>query len=230
MPSKPSSLTFYKIIALVLTGLAVIMLFLPWMTVSASILGSTFHRGGNIFDMVGVDDLWSVAMLFSTIIAIATIILAVIGIFKDRKLYVLPLAAMGIIMFLLVGFRLLQTKSSMDLDNNIFVGFVSINIGVGAWLFLAFSLGALGVLCFEDYKKGHKVFDFSNHQNVSFAEQNERNLGGWTCPVCGAECARNQLICIACGATKPEPIICPKCRARNTEDAVFCTNCGQKIE
>ena len=54
--------------------------------------------------------------------------------------------------------------------------------------------------------------------------------GEWICPGCGAADTTN--FCTKCGTKKPEEIICPDCGARYPIDsgAVFCGNCGAKLQ
>ena len=59
----------------------------------------------------------------------------------------------------------------------------------------------------------------------AFAEGDE-----WTCPGCGAN--NTTSFCTKCGAKKPEEIICPDCGTKYPmdSDAVFCGNCGAKLQ
>ena len=52
----------------------------------------------------------------------------------------------------------------------------------------------------------------------------------WICPKCGAE--NNTNFCIKCGTKKPETIVCPECGEKYPIDteAVFCGNCGTKLQ
>ena len=52
----------------------------------------------------------------------------------------------------------------------------------------------------------------------------------WNCRDCGAANTGN--FCIKCGAKRPEEIICPECGTRYTPDsgAMFCGNCGTKLQ
>lgn len=52
----------------------------------------------------------------------------------------------------------------------------------------------------------------------------------WICPDCGAANTAN--FCTKCGAKRPEEIICPDCGTKYPIDsgAVFCGNCGAKME
>lgn len=61
--------------------------------------------------------------------------------------------------------------------------------------------------------------------SCSFAEGDE-----WVCADCGAANTTN--FCIKCGAKKPEEIVCPDCGTKHPIDsgAVFCGNCGAKLQ
>ncbi len=59
----------------------------------------------------------------------------------------------------------------------------------------------------------------------AFAEGDE-----WTCPGCGA--ANTTSFCTTCGAKKPEKTVCPDCGTEYAADsgAVFCGNCGARLQ
>ena len=161
------SLSLFKIIALVLVALCLIMLFLPWLTVSISAFGysesatfSAFKTGAE-----GLGSFWSVVLVILAIVSILAILLAVYGILTGRNNYVLPLACLAVLMFLFAFFQVLHVKGMMKAEMGEYAALVSnmvkIHIGVGGWLFLLFGLGACGVLFYEDYSQGNNFFAFS---------------------------------------------------------------------
>ena len=167
------SLSLFKIIALVLVALCLIMLFLPWLTASISGFGSSGSEGYNAIKTSAAGEqfntetgsFWSVMLVILAIVAILAILLAVYGILTERNNYVLPLACLAVLMFLFAFFQVLHVKGMMKAEMGEYAALVSnmvkIHIGVGGWLFLLFGLGACGVLFYEDYSQGNNFFDFS---------------------------------------------------------------------
>ena len=159
------SLSLFKIIALVLVALCLIMLFLPWLTASISGFGSSGSEGYNAIKTSAAGEqfstetgsFWSVMLVIFAILAILAILLAVYGILTGRNNYVLPLACLAVLMFLFAFFQVLHVKAELGE----YAALVKIHIGVGGWLFLLFGLGACGVLFYEDYSQGNNFFEFS---------------------------------------------------------------------
>ena len=158
------SLSLFKIIALVLVALCFIMMFLPWITMSA--LGQSMTYGVFGTSIEGeVGSFWSVMLVIFAILSILAILLAVFGILTGRNNLVLPLACLAVLMFLFAFFQVLHVKGMMKAEMGEYAALVSnmvkIHIGVGGWLFLLFGLGACGVLFYEDYSQGNNFFAFS---------------------------------------------------------------------
>ena len=233
MSIKPLSL--FKIIALVLVVLCFIMLFLPWITVSA--LGqseSVSIFGTSIEGEVG--SFWSVMLVIFAILSILAILLAIFGILTDRNVFVLPLAGLAVLMFLFAFFQVLRVKGELKAQLGEYAsymgGLLKIHVGVGGWLFLLFGLGACGLLFYEDRTQGKNFFDFSavKSAGVSMPKVNLGAIGGWACPNCGAKNGSGQNFCTSCGTKKPEPRRCANCGAALKPGEAFCSNCGTRAE
>lgn len=213
MPEK-RSLSVLQIVSVALAGLSFLMLFLPWITASVTVFGQSDTTANNVFGTGGAEltSFWSVMLIILAILAIAACALGVYGVLKDRMIYVLPLPLLAVVMFLLDFFQVLFARNVLEKQLGSFSKMAAIHIGVGAWLFLIFSIGAYGVLYFEKHSK--------------FAIG--KNPGGWKCPACGAICGETQNFCVKCGAKKPEPRVCPNCGEPYKDDA-FCRKCGTKL-
>ena len=229
------SLSLFKIIALVLVVLCFIMLFLPWITVSA--LGQS--ESVNVFgtSIEGeVGSFWSVMLVIFAILAILAILLAVFGILTGRNNLVLPLGCLAVLMFLFAFFQVLHVKGELKAQLGEYAsymgGLLKIHVGVGGWLFLLFGLGACGLLFYEDRTQGKNFFDFSavKSAGVSMPKVNLGAIGGWTCTNCGAKNGSGQNFCTSCGTKKPEPRRCANCGATLKPGEVFCSNCGTRAE
>ena len=219
MSIKPLSL--FKIIALVLVALCFIMMFLPWITMSAF----GYSESANLFKISGEGCFWTVMLVVFEILFFPAMALAVFGILTDRNVFVLPLSALAVIMFLFDVFTAFWAKGQA-------YGMASVHAGVGAWLFLLFGLGACGVLFYEDYSQGKNFFDFSSIKSAGAAmpKVNLGAIGGWACPNCGAKNGNGQNFCSTCGAKKPEPRRCATCGATLKPGEVFCSNCGTRAQ
>ena len=158
------SLSLFKIIALVLVALCFIMMFLPWITMSA--LGQSMTYGVFGTSIEGeVGSFWSVMLVIFAILSILAILLAVFGILTGRNNLVLPLACLAVLMFLFAFFQVLHVKGELKAQLGEYAsymgGLLKIHVGVGGWLFLLFGLGACGLLFYEDRTQGKNFFDFS---------------------------------------------------------------------
>ena len=229
------SLSLFKIIALVLVVLCFIMLFLPWITVSA--LGQS--ESVNVFgtSIEGeVGSFWSVMLVIFAILSILAILLAAFGILTGRNNLALPLACLAVLMFLFAFFQVLHVKGELKAQLGEYAsymgGLLKIHVGVGGWLFLLFGLGACGLLFYEDRTQGKNFFDFSavKSAGVSMPKVNLGAIGGWTCPSCGAKNGSSQNFCTSCGTKKPEPRRCANCGATLKPGEAFCSNCGTRAE
>lgn len=244
MSIKPLSL--FKIIALVLVALCFIMMFLPWITVKASVMGqSLFDEGISLFTVSGRGSFWTVLLLLIFVILFfPAMALAVFGILKDRNNFALPVSALAVIMFLFDVFACFWAKGKANeligeyaeyieyMGGEYMGGSIGVHVGVGAWLFLLFGLGACGLLFYEDYSQGKNFFDFSSFKSTGFSvpKVNLGAIGGWTCPSCGAKNGSGQNFCTSCGTKKPEPRRCSNCGATLKPGEVFCSNCGTRAE
>ena len=209
------SLSLFKIIALVLVVLCFIMMFLPWITMKASIWGQSMSESASLFTI------------------------SVFGILTDRNNFVLPASALAVIMFLFDIFVCFWAKgkaneylgASADYIESL-GGSFGVHVGVGAWLFLLFGLGACGLLFYEDRTQGKNFFDFSavKSAGVSMPKVNLGAIGGWACPNCGAKNGSGQNFCTSCGTKKPEPRRCANCGATLKPGEAFCSNCGTRAE
>ena len=229
------SLSLFKIIALVLVALCFIMMFLPWITMSA--LGQSMTYGVFGTSIEGeVGSFWSVMLVIFAILSILAILLAVFGILTGRNNLVLPLACLAVLMFLFAFFQVLHVKGELKAQLGEYAsymgGLLKIHVGVGGWLFLLFGLGACGLLFYEDRTQGKNFFDFSavKSAGVSMPKVNLGAIGGWTCPSCGAKNGSGQNFCTSCGTKKPEPRRCANCGATLKPGEVFCSNCGTRAE
>ncbi len=234
MPFEIKPLTLFKIIALVLVGLCFVMLFLPWLTVSAMGMSESANVFGTGIEGE-VSSFWSVFLVIFAILAIIAVLLAVFGILTDRNLLALPLAALAVFMFLFAFFQVLHVKGELKSQLGEYAsymsGLVKIHVGVGAWLFLLFGLGAFGVLFYEDRTLGRNTLDASQLDlgAVSMPKVNLGGKGGWTCPGCGAKNGAGQNFCTGCGTKKPEPARCPNCGAFAKPGELFCSTCGTRL-
>jgi hypothetical protein len=165
-------------------------------------------------------------------------VLAVFGILTDRNLLVLPIAALAALMFLLAVFTCFWAKGKAIELLGVYAdyveslgGSIGVHVGVGAWLFLLFGLGAFGVLFYEDRTLGRNTLDASqlNLGAVSMPKVNLGGKGGWTCPGCGARNGAGQNFCTGCGTKKPEPARCPNCGAFAKPGELFCSTCGTRL-
>ena len=50
-----------------------------------------------------------------------------------------------------------------------------------------------------------------------------------TCPYCGNQNSDDSLFCTECGKSFPQGAVCPHCGAGISDDDAFCQNCGKKI-
>ena len=215
------TLSLFKLISLGLILICFIMMFLPWMTIKGCF--------------------WTVMLSIFEILFFLAIALAVAGILTDRSLWVLPVAALAVLMFLFDMFAAFWTKNQM---NGMLGGFgsymsdygvsMSVHVGVGAWLFLLFGLAAYGVLFYEDRAAGRDPFDRSQLDLSGLSVPNMPKvdlgkLGGWTCPNCGAKQGGGQKFCDRCGTKRPEPPRCPGCGKLVKPGEAFCSDCGTKL-
>ena len=232
------SLSLFKIIALVLVVLCIVMIFLPWVTVKVSAFGMSESESANVFK-TGIEgectSFWSVLLIIFAILALLAILLAVFGILMDRSLFALPLAALAVLMFLFALFQSIHVKgvlkSAMGDYASYLGGLVKIHPGIGAWLFLIFGLGAFGLLFYEDRTQGRNTFDAAgiDLSGVSMPKVNLPSVGGWNCPTCGAKNGASQNFCTSCGTKKPEPPRCPNCGKLLKAGEAFCSNCGTRV-
>ena len=241
MPFEIKPLTLFKIIALVLVGLCFIMMFLPWITMSAKVsafgYSESMRESENLFTVSGAGCFWTVMLQIFEIVFFLAMVLAVFGILTDRNLLVLPIAALAALMFLLAVFTCFWAKGKMNGQLGELGVYLSdymtykVHVGVGAWLFLLFGLGAFGVLFYEDRTLGRNTLDASqlNLGAVSMPKVNLGGKGGWTCPGCGARNGAGQNFCTGCGTKKPEPARCPNCGAFAKPGELFCTTCGTRL-
>ena len=233
------SLSLFKIIALVLVVLCFIMMFLPWITMKASIWGQSMSESASLFTISGGGSFWTVLLLIFEILFFPAMALAIFGILTDRNNFVLPASALAVIMFLFDIFVCFWAKgkaneylgASADYIESL-GGSFGVHVGVGAWLFLLFGLGACGLLFYEDRTQGKNFFDFSavKSAGVSMPKVNLGAIGGWACPNCGAKNGSGQNFCTSCGTKKPEPRRCANCGATLKPGEAFCSNCGTRAE
>ena len=229
--TEKRSMSLFKIIALVLMGLSFIMLFLPWLSVSASFLGQNMSEGLNIFETGGngnISSFWSVMLIIFAILTLVAIGLGVLGVIKDRTVYALPLAGLALLMFTFAICQVLFVRHELKDQVGSLSGIAKIHVGAGAWLFLVFCLGAFGVLYYESCKNGRRSLDLAQLKDFSQLTK-PAAANGWKCPACGAQCAETQSFCMNCGAKKPEPRLCPACGTPNNDGAAYCRNCGTKL-
>lgn len=230
------SLSVFKIIALALAFLCLVMLFLPWISMSAmgqSESVSIFNTGIN----GNVSSFWSVFLIIFAIVAILAILAAAYGVLTDKIILALPLPVLALVMFLLAFFQKLHIKNVIKKELGSFSDLgdlIRVHVGVGGWLFLLFALGCFGVLFYEDYATKKNSMDLSKVKET-FSKIPLPNMtkasktAGWTCPNCGTKCADDQNFCKVCGTKKPEPRRCPGCGAEINAQDTFCTNCGTRL-
>ncbi len=235
------TLSIFRLISLGLIVLCFIMMFLPWVSIKAGGFGMNTTENGNLFAVSGGDCFWTVMLTIFEILFFAAIALGVAGILTDRPLWALPVAALALLMFLFDMFAVFWTKNQLNGMMGGFDSYLSdygvtygVHVGVGAWLFLLFGLGAYGVLFYEDYTAGRDPFDRSqlNFSGVALPKVDLKgvsSLGGWTCPGCGAKQGAGKNFCEICGAKKPEPPRCPGCGKLVKPGEAFCSNCGTKL-
>ena len=140
------SISSFKIGALCLTALAVISLFLPWITMSASILGSTISESANAFNGLSGGNAKAVIMGVAALVAVLAALAAVFGILGDKKKLVLPLAVMSLVMFVLGLVAVGYAKDYTASQAGIFSSVMKVGLGIGAWLFLICGPGAYLIL------------------------------------------------------------------------------------
>jgi membrane protease subunit (stomatin/prohibitin family) len=91
--------------------------------------------------------------------------------------------------------------------------------GAGLGMGMGFMMPAM----FHDYLKGQGVCPHCGHQIVVFQQ----------CTECGKNLPASARFCSRCGAgvaAEPGSKPCPHCRAENLKEAVFCNQCGERLE
>lgn len=243
------TLSLFKLISLGLILVCFIMMFLPWMTMKGGAFGINATQSQNLFAVSGGGCFWTVMLSIFEILFFLAIVVAAAGILTDRTLWVLPVAALAVLMFLFDLFAVIWTKNQV---NDAFGGYgsylsdygvsYSVHVGVGAWLFLLFGLAAYGVLFYEERSSGRDPFDraqlstegmdlpdLAKGKLPDLPKVNLGGLGGWTCPNCGASLGGGQKFCDRCGTKKPEPPRCPGCGRLIKSGEIYCSNCGTKL-
>jgi predicted RNA-binding Zn-ribbon protein involved in translation (DUF1610 family) len=69
---------------------------------------------------------------------------------------------------------------------------------------------------------------------VGYREEIQKLKGTHTCPICGAEIAKETSFCSSCGSSIAKAVDtneprCPQCNAVVASEAEFCTDCGTAI-
>ena len=226
MSFKIRPLSVFRIVALALSGIALIMLFLPWLRLSASAMGASVSQSYGVFATGAegnVASVWSVLLIITAVLAVLAVFVAVFGILTERTIFVLPLPALALLMFILACLQVLHVKIRMKQEMGELSSYVKIHVGVGGWLFLLFSLCAFGAYMYESYISNGKTL------NVSQFGLNRSLDEGWTCPSCGTKCTDSQNFCMSCGTPKPAPKLCPHCGKPYKEGSQFCTGCGSRL-
>lgn len=209
------TISLFKAICLALIAACLMTLLMPWL--SSSYAG--IHAGINVF-ATGIqgeyNSFWSVMLIINAVLVILLAGLAAFGLLRDRNALVLPMAAVGFLMFFLTVFQ------------RAFIDERELHVGVGAWMMLFLSLLALGAALLDNRAAGKKILDFAE-LNLLGLRVSAPKLGGWTCPTCGAAQGAAQRFCDRCGTKKPEPPRCPNCGKLCRPGEVFCADCGTKL-
>lgn len=238
MPFDFRSLSLFKIIALALAVLCIVMLFLPWVRVSVSLVDAS--ESGNAFKTGFADakSFWSFMLGVFAVLAILAVILAAFGILTDRTTLALPLSCLAVLMFLFAFFQVLHIKSEMKGAmagySAYFKDLVKVRIGIGGWLFLLFGLGSFGVLAYESHSQGRGIVDFSQFsqlgemlpvKNIKLPSFGKKDAGERPAPRAKARpAARGKVVAEA----RPGAWTCPNCGANMSARRDRCTLCGEE--
>ena len=230
-------IALFKAISLSLITVCFFMLFMPWLKIG---IYEAFYDASAFSTACGAGSFWSVMLIINAILFILLTALAVYGLVTDRNTLVLPIAALGFLMFFMALFQLIHIRVLLtreaasygygwggDSLSSIFSG----HIGVGAWLMLFMSLLAYGAAILDNYANGKKLFDFHDFVLPFFASTSGTMAprGGWVCPNCGARQGAALNFCDRCGTKKPEPPRCPNCGAIAKPGESFCSSCGTRL-